>query len=138
MANAITTQVINDGQRNVVIKVTIVGDGSGEETKTVLFDASAYTPATTNNNLRRITYLLNGFDAVLYWDATTDVVLMPLDQDLQEDVDFTGENTRYGGIPNNGGAGRTGDILITTTGLGSGDVGYIVLHLNKKDVPKIR
>lgn len=138
MANKISTQVILDGQSQTIIKVTIEGDGSGEETNAVIFDASAYTPAVTNNLLREIKYLLNGFSATLYWDATANVMLIELDEGLQEEIDFTNGNTRYAGIPNNGGAGRTGDILISTTGLGAGDKGYLMLYVKKKDVPKIR
>ena len=138
MANTLNTQVILDGQYTTVIKITIEGDGSGEETKTIIFDASAYNPATTNNKLRGIKYLLNGFDADLFWDATTDVLIIALDENLQEEIDFTDVDTRYSGIPNNGGTGRTGDILISTNGLGATDTGYIILYINKKDVPKIR
>jgi len=134
MANAINTQVIIDGKRSTVIKVTIEGDGTGEETDTVIFDASAYTPATDNNSLREIKYLLNGFSATLSWDATANVMLLELDDSLQEEINFS----TYGGIPNNGGTGRTGDIVMTTVGLGAGDKGYIILYINKKDVPFIK
>lgn len=128
MPNAITSQTLVDGPRNTIVKITIVGDGSGEETNTVLFDASSYGYGSTNNKLMRIQYLLNGFDAVLYWDATANVVIKPLDQDIEEDSDFSDA----GGIINNGGTGRTGDILISTNGLGSGDEGYIVLYIKQR------
>jgi hypothetical protein len=135
MANTITTQVIVDGSRNTIIKVFIIGDGSGEETNTVVFDASAYKTASTSNKLRKTCYNLNGFEAVLNWDATANVPLITLGQGHQEQIDFF----RYGGgLPNNGGAGRTGDILMTTTGLGAGDEGYIIFYINQREVPKER
>lgn len=123
----LTTQVIVDGKRNSIIKVFITG--IADISKGVLYDASAYTPAVTENKLREIAYQLNGFSATLYWDATIDVPLITLDQDLQEEVDYF----RYGGgLVNNGGAGRTGDILITTKGLVAGKEGYIILYINKR------
>ena len=45
MANTITTQTIVDGERNLVTKTTILGDGSGEETATLLIDASTFSGA---------------------------------------------------------------------------------------------
>jgi hypothetical protein len=134
----VSTQVILDGQHTTVIKVTIKGDAGGELTNAVIFDASAYTPATTNNRLRGIKYLFNGFSGTLFWDATTPVILIELDDSLQEEIDFTDVDGRYGGIPNNGGVGRTGDILLSTTGLDNGEIGYLILYVTKKDVPKIR
>lgn len=137
MANDIQTQVLEDGNRNTIIKVTIVGDGTGDETDTVIFDASAYKTASTDNSLRQIKYNLNGFDATLYWDGAANVVLMTLDQDLQEDVDFS-EHGKYPALVNNAGAGRTGDILITTNGLGAGDEGYMVLYINQRNLDNPR
>jgi len=135
MANTVTQQIIEDGKKNTIIKFFISGDGSGEETNYTLFDASAYITESTNNRLRKICYNLNGFDAVLYWDATLNVPIISLDEGLQEEVDFF----KYGGsLINNAGAGKTGNILITTTGLGAGDEGYLILHINQRKVPKER
>lgn len=128
MPNTITTQVLVDGDRVTRIKYFITGDGSGEETNTVLYDASTSANQSTNNALRGITYQLNGFSARLDWDATANVKLITLDSDLQEVVDYS----EFGGIINNATTGRTGDILITTTGLGAADEGYIVLSLNQR------
>jgi hypothetical protein len=81
MANAIASQTIEDGERNTVVKWTIVGDGSGEETKTVIFDASTYHTASTDNKLWKIYWATSGASAILYWDATTDVPLLTLPAD---------------------------------------------------------
>lgn len=134
MANAIASQTIVDGAHALVVKVTIVGDGSGEETDTVILDASAYTPATTNYSLWKIWYCLNGFSAFLEWDATANVHLISLALDHPHYTDYE----CFGGIPNDGAAGRTGDILITTAGLGAGDSGHIIFFMKKREVPKIR
>lgn len=128
MANTITEQTIVDGDRVTVIKYYIDADTAAEYTDEVLYDASASASAFTNNALRSIIYQLDGFSAKLSWDATTNVDIMTLDQDLQEEVNFA----EFGGIVNNAGTGRTGDILLTTTGLGVGDKGYIILHLHQR------
>jgi len=138
MANEITTQVILDGRYQTVTKITIEGDGTGEETATVIWDASAYTPVPVNNKLRKIIYLQNGFSSTLYWDATANVMIMELDDSLQEEIDFSGGEGRYAGLPNNAGTGKTNDILITTVGLGAGDKGYIILYVDKSDIDNPR
>ena len=128
MAGTITIQTIIDGSRNTVIKATIGGDA--DITKGVLFNASAYVGANTNNKLMKIEFGLDGFDARLLWDADTDVDLIALPENYLETQCYK----FFGGIPNNGGTGRTGDILITTTGLTAGDDGHIILYIKKKDV----
>lgn len=134
MANAIATQVIEDGNRDTIIKWTIVGDGSGDETKTIIFDASAYKIASIDNKLWKIQFSTVGASAILYWDATTDIPLISLPADHPQEFDFS----EYGGIPNNGGAGRTGDILITTSGLGAGEHMTIILYVKERSVPIAR
>lgn len=130
MANIVTTQTILDGSRNTIIKVTILGDGSGELTNQIIFDSSAYANDTQNNKLWRIQYNLNGFSGTLYWDATTDVQLMSLTPNYAADQKFFWN----GGLVNNAGAGKTGDILLTTSGLASlpAGTGEIILYVKKK------
>ena len=136
MAHAVTTQVLVDGSRNTIIKVNIKGDGaSGELTNSVIFDASAYTTASTDNKLMRIAFCLNNFSAELFWDGTANVALVNLEKDISEDVCYK----KFGGIINNAAAGRTGDILITTNGLNaSANEGYIVFYMKQREVPVIR
>jgi len=126
MANAITKTTILDGKRNTIVKIDIVGDGTGDESSTVIFDASAYYNTTVNKKLNRIQYVLDGFSARLLWDATTDAPLWTLEKDKYSDFCFNGglSNTYY--------AGATGDILLTTIGIASGESGTIILYLQSK------
>jgi hypothetical protein len=130
MANTLTTQQILDGSRNIQLKVYIQGDGSGDLSKETLFDVSDWTYATTENKLMEIEYNLIGFSATLYWDATTDVPFMDLSADYPARQKFCA----VGGLVNNGGSGRTGNILISTKGLGSipSGSGEIVIYLKVK------
>lgn len=128
MANTIQTQVINNGPRNLILKTYILGDGSGEETGTLLVDVSAYT--ATAVKIIGVHSALSGFVADLLWDATTDVTALHL-----PDYEFNLNGPQigwFGGLVNNAGVGKTGDILITTTGLGAGDDGTIILEMVKK------
>ena len=129
MANTITKQTIVDGSKRLIVKIHILGDGSGEETTTVLIDASSYTPAFTNEALYSVHSNLNGFTAELIWDATANVPLLHL---ADYEADWLQTETGGVSIPNNAGAGKTGDILLTTTGLGAGDQGSIVIDIKKK------
>lgn len=126
MANTVTKQVLVNGSRNYVIKVMIVGDGSGEETATRLNSATG--DLGTDCKLMAVQANLTGFSATLLWDATTDVNATQ----IANDVDVRQKWIKEGGLINNAGTGKTGDILITTKGLGSGDIGELVLYLKKK------
>lgn len=137
MAHVITTQVFADGPKNKVIKVNIKGASATatELVDAVIYDSSAYVGDTQSNKLMRVEFCLNGFSAELDWDATANVPLVSLDQDVSEDKSYES----FGGIINNGAAGRTGDILITTTGLASTvKDGHIIFYIVQRDIPHIR
>ena len=131
MANTIELQTIVDGPRHLVVKVHIHGEAAGsDESETVLIDASTYTPAFTSCTLIGIHSSLVGFTAELLWDATTNISLIDL-----PDYEYNLNGHQIGwfsGIPNNAAAGKTGDILITTTGMTTAaDHGTIILELRK-------
>jgi hypothetical protein len=126
MAGEITIQKIADGSRNVIIKATIGGDA--DLTNAVLFDASAYIGENTSNKLVKLWYASEGFAAQLLWDATVNVPLITLPDSHMEKQCYQ----YFGGLTNNAGTGKTGDILITTSGLASGDTGHIILFIQKK------
>lgn len=130
MPNVITSQTIVDGSRNLIVKIHIDGDGSGEETGTVLLDASSYSPAFTNAKLIGIHSQLTGFVAELEWDGATNSELL-----IVPDYEFNlngDQIVHFGGIPNDA-TTPTGDILITTVGLGANDHGSIILELKKRN-----
>lgn len=136
MAHTINTQVLEDGNRNTVIKVNIKGDGSsGELTNEVIFDASEYKTQSINNKLMEVRFCLNGFSAELFWAATSPVPLINLDQDISETMEYLFP----GGLINNAGVGKTGDITITTNGLAaSSEEGYIVFYIVQRKIPFIK
>lgn len=124
MADAVSSQTIVDGARNVVMKFTNLSDGTGESGVTKV-DVSALSGAPSAVRIDRIHYNVNGMVLTLLWDATTDVRI----------VELAGEGVfdfrDFGGLPNNAGSGVTGDILFTTTGHASGDSYSVVLEMSK-------
>jgi len=129
MANTITKTTLEDGVRNLVVLVNISGDGSGDESKTLLIDRSTYAPT---DGLKLVVVELNGmldgFTAKLEFDGTTDLQIagMPNGQQFEFDWD------EVGGIASSkAGAGYNGDILLTTTGLGANERGTFTLFMRK-------
>ena len=127
MANTITSQTLLDGPRNLVVKVKITGDGSGEESDTDLVDISDFTGPPGEVSIEKIKSSLVGFSTKLSWNATTNVDALDLPVG-ENHMDFT----PYGGLTNNAGTGVNGDILFSTVGLGAADDGTIVLEMRKK------
>lgn len=124
MANTVSLQEIVNGPRNYVLKVNIQGDGSGEETATVVADASLLGVDTLC--IKRIQSSLEGFQTTLNWGGATQVPIVELPDDVSE---FDGR--QFGGFKNNKTANYDGDITITTVGLGAADEGTILLECTK-------
>lgn len=129
MSDSVTSQTILDGPRNAVMMFTNVSDGSGE-TAVLKVDVSALSAGPngapcTGVTVWRVLYDIFGMSVSMLWDATTDVRFLVLAGYGNHDF---GETS---GIPNNAGAGKTGDILFTTNGATSGDTYSIMLHMIK-------
>lgn len=106
---AFVIQTIEDGPRNYIIKVD--GDAVAS-TGALLVDVTTLNPPCSSVRIRKITYNLDTTAHVqLLWDATTDVVALNLYG--SNDADMCFEATA--GIPNNAGAGKTGNVLLTTS-----------------------
>ncbi|HEY9662411.1 MAG TPA: hypothetical protein V6C65_28480 [Allocoleopsis sp.] len=101
-----TVQIINDGPRNLVIKV----DGTGAETNTKIVDVTTLNPPCTTLSLASIVYSLAPAAAMqLLWEATADVVAWNLFGSGGVVAPFM----LTSGIPNNAGAGVTGNVLLS-------------------------
>jgi hypothetical protein len=124
MADAVSSQTIIDGVRNVVMKFTNTSDGTGESAVTKV-DVSALQSAPAKVRIDRIHYSVAGMVVRLLWDADTDVTIVDLQGDGCLDA------TCFGGLPNNGGAGVTGDIKLTTVGHSASDSYTIILEMSK-------
>ena len=131
MADAVTSQTIIDGERNCVMKFTNVSDGTGESA-VVKVDVSALTAnseGTSCSEVRvmRISHAIVGMSVQLFLNASTNVLLVELAESSNGHMDFKD----FGGLPNNAGSGKNGDILFTTKGHSSGDTYSITLEMVK-------
>ena len=131
MADTVTSQTIQDGERVAVLKFTNVSDGTGESAVKKV-DVSALTTnsageSCTSVSISRIYWATRGMAVDIEFDATTNVIAIPLPADSTGDEYYD----IFTGIPNNAGSGVTGDIDFTTVGHSSGDAYSIILVLNK-------
>lgn len=127
MANTITKTTLIDGPRNLVVLVNITGDGSGQETNTVVVSRAGFTPTGTELVVTKIISIYSNFTSILSFDATTDLILAHQPSGWSE-IEFD----NFGGVSSNkSGAGAIGDILITTTGLLATGKGTILLEMKK-------
>lgn len=132
MANSFTTQILEEGQRNAIVKLTAVLDTSdlALTNAVVMSDINQGGKGATPTQVRidHIDYSISDqIEVQLWWDATTDVIIMPL----------AGRGRlmfwNFGGLTNNAGTGKNGNILIKTTGWTSGiQVFSVILELVKQ------
>ena len=131
MADAVTSQTIQDGERKAVLKFTNASDGSGESAvKKVDVSALANNSAgdtCTGVAINKIWWQCTGMSVKIEFDATSNVLAIGLSEDSNGYHDYSD----FSGRPNNAGSGVTGDLDFTTVGAGSGDTYMIVLELLK-------
>ena len=131
MADAVTSQTILDGERLFIAKFTNISDGTGE-TGVIKIDVSTLNPnsfglACNGVKINKIYGTTHGMEVRILWDATTDQFAWQIPQNSNYLMDLSS----FGGIPNNAGAGSTGDVLFTTSDASSGDMYSIVLECLK-------
>tara|TARA_R100000988_G_scaffold13329_1_gene7115 strand:+ start:191 stop:595 length:405 start_codon:yes stop_codon:yes gene_type:complete len=133
MADAVSTQTIQDGPRVAVFKFTNVSDGTGEAAVTKI-DVSALTPdpmtgaSCSSIEIQKIYYSTIGMGVKIFFDATTDVLAWQLNADFSDTLDFS----EFTGIPDTKASGTTGDVKFTTVAHSDGDVYNIVLQVIKR------
>lgn len=126
MADAVTSQTLVDGERNVVMKFTNISDGVGEAA-VLKVDASTLSGAPTELRIDRIIASTAGMGVNILWDATADVTAFVVGAGSHEEYDFR----CFGGLRNNAGAGKTGDINFSTVGAAANATYSIILHMTK-------
>jgi hypothetical protein len=130
MADAVTSQTLQDGDKSVVMKFTNISDGSGEaavkKVDVSALQSQSGTDATcTGVSIQQVWYELNGMTVDLIWDASTDVLCWTLSG--YGFFDFRSA----GPLTNNSGGGKTGDLMFTTTGHASGDRYSVMIKMGK-------
>ena len=132
MADAVATQTILDGPKYAVLKFTNVSDGTGESAVTKVDVSGLATSADgstcTGATIQKIWWQCTGMKVNILFDATSDVLAIQLSENQSGHHDYTS----FGGIPNNGGSGVTGDIKFTTVGHDDTDTYTVILYLRKE------
>jgi len=133
MADAVASQTIVDGPSFVALKLTNISDGTGESA-VVKVDVSALEAdsrtglSCTDVNIERIWWQCIGMKVRILFDADTDVMAIELGENQSGDHDYS----IFGGLVNNAGTGKTGDVKFTTVGASSGDTYTVILYMRKK------
>ena len=131
MADAVASQTIFDGERVAIMKFTNLSDGSGEN-KVLKVDVSALSPSASGKacngvTITKIHAAVHGMEVQIWWDADTDVLAWIIPREAAYTFDFS----PFGGLTNNAGAGKTGDILFSTEDAQNKDMYAITLEMIK-------
>jgi len=132
MADAVATQTLIDGDKKVVQKFTNISDGSGESA-VVKVDVSSLATnsrgdACTGVVIEKIWWQCIGMKVQILFDASTNVFCIELGENQSGNQDYT----NFGGLTNNSGSGKTGDVLFTTVGHTSADTYTIIMSMRKE------
>jgi len=132
MADAVATQILSDGPKFTVLKLTNVSDGSGEaavvKVDVSALEDSADGDACTEVVIERIWWQCIGMKVQILWNASTNLFCIELGENQSGEHDYT----VFGGLTNNAGGGKNGDVLFTTVGHTSADTYTVILYLRKK------
>ena len=131
MADAVTSQTLMDGERMAIMKFTNISDGTGETAVTKV-NVSTLAPSgsgrtCTGVTVTKITSVCHGMEVRMYWDATTDVPFFMSTINTNYCNDFS----EFGGITNNAGTGKNGNIVFSTADQSAGDTYTVVLEMVK-------
>ncbi len=128
MPNTITQRTVSgSGSDSLIVRtVNIVSDGS-EETALIVYDNSTLMNNVTKGRLVKVQASGSSCQCQLLWDQTTDSPIVNLDPAYTQEICWES----FGGITNPNGTGATGDILLTTTNLDSGDVVTLILYVRQ-------
>lgn len=130
-ASTIILTTLQEDKDKVVILVQIGLDGDGTElASAAIFDVSAFTVGGASSEVRisEIHANLGAFSVVIENDASsnTDAIVLSGPSEIHLD-----SHVLNGGLVNSGGAGKTGDLAITSTNMDAGEGGSIILFLDK-------
>ena len=129
MADAVTSQTLFDGDKHVVMKFTNISDGSGESAVKKVdvseLNADIYGNTCSSVAIEKIWWQCIGMKVQLFFDATSDAFIIELGENQSGHHDYS----EFGGLSNNAGSGKTGDVDFTTIGHSSADTYTITLKM---------
>ena len=133
MADAVTSQTLFDGDKHVVMKFTNISDGTGEsavkKVDVSALESDIYGNTCSSVAIEKIWWQCIGMKVRMFFDASSDKFIIELGENQSGYHDYS----EFGGISNNAGSGKTGDIDFTTVGHSSADTYTIILKMRKAD-----
>lgn len=131
MADAVSSQVLLDGERLFIGKFTNLSDGTGEAA-VVKVDVSTLSPnafglACKGVKINKIWMAVHGMEVRILWDADVNLLAWQATSNGPYLMDFSS----FGGLPNNAGTGANGDIAFSTHDATAGDSYAIILECIK-------
>lgn len=123
MANSYTKVITQQGDRNLVIKLTGVLDSSNEAYNVKLTLSDSTDIATSRYRLNKVLYSISDpLEVQLYWDASpTNGIILPLAG--RGRMDFK----EFGGLNSQGVPGVTGGVGLLTSGWTAGTATYMLI-----------
>lgn len=126
MADSVTTQKIVDGPVLAVLKFTNKSDGTGEF-NSIKVDVSTLAGIPPWVRIYQCWYTTDGMGVNILFEANTNTLALTIPPNSTGHLDFR----YFGGIGNDAGVGRTGNILFTTVGHAVNDGYSIILEVKK-------
>ena len=131
MADAVTSQTLFDGDKHVVMKFTNISDGTGEsavkKVDVSALNSDIYGNTCSSVAIEKIWWQCIGMKVRMFFDATSAAFIIELGENQSGYHDYS----EFGGIKNNAGSGKTGDVDFTTVGHSSADTYRIILKMRK-------
>lgn len=132
MAVTATSQTLFDGERVAIMKFYFTTTDTTGETNVVKVTPSALAASNAGGacdavSILKVHALTNGVSVQMSWDATTPVVIETVPQNTQYSMDYS----QFGGLTNNGGAGKTGKVLFSTVGATANSTYTVTLEMQK-------
>jgi hypothetical protein len=130
MADTVATQILFQGDKQVVMKFTNASDGTGEtavKKVDVATLASFRGQPCTSVLIERIYALTHGMEVRLLWEATANGTILTFPQNVAQTMSFDD----FGGLTNNTTTGKTGNILFSTLDATAGDTYTVILVMRK-------
>ena len=132
MADVVTSTTLLDGERHAIMSFTYQYVDTGNESAVTKVDVSGLAKNSEGESCSAVRivgvwYSTVGMTVEILSDASTDIIIMHLDEGQSGYQDFS----KFGGLPTTSsyGSSGTGDVKFTTTGAGAaGDAYQIVIR----------
>jgi hypothetical protein len=132
MAITATSQTIFDGERIAIMKFYATMSATENESNVVKVNPANLLPSNAGGacdavSILKVTALTHGLEVQMNWVASSPVVIETIPQNSQ----YTQDYSKFGGLTNNAGTGKTGSISFSTLDGSAGDSYTVVLEMQK-------